>query len=489
MDDAESKGGLSRRDFLKTSGVVGAVAGGAGLGAFGYATAKDPDTYLGWQNEEGASFTFPRHRYEVDRPTYEVVGPTSRPDARVLNIFERRGRFMRGYRQVQAGGEWEEPLKSFYEEHPDILELDIQNVEEVMPAQRADQQEYGDQYILSTAWSSAMFAAAPDARISDPPEVADFPRPGRDGRAPEPLHMKDPEKTAELIKKISLQFGSTLVGITELNHDWVYQHPIRGRGFASQDEPLEVPEHWKYAIVVGTPMEWDALYANPTYGTSSDAYARSQIVAARVVSFIKQLGYAARMHIPGNSYDLMVPPIAIDAGLGEHGRMGIMITPELGPNFRPAVITTNLPMATDKPIDFGVQDFCLHCKICAENCPSGAIGFEGPEEVRGYRRWVFNPSKCNNFWNSNLGSFGCRICVAVCPYARRANWLHKTALRVTANDPTGLSEKALTALQQGLYEMPDPQSYYIPSLGGENASFREPPWWLRTEDFIGKSVV
>jgi epoxyqueuosine reductase len=105
-------------------------------------------------------------------------------------------------------------------------------------------------------------------------------------------------------------------------------------------------------------------------------------------------------------------------------------------------------------------------------------------EVRGYRRWKIDTAKCQNFWSSNLGNMGCRICVSVCPYTRKANWLHRMALEVSANDPTGLSERALTGMHKSFYPGPDPQDYYIPSLGGKNASFREPPWWLRAEDFI-----
>jgi reductive dehalogenase len=180
----------------------------------------------------------------------------------------------------------------------------------------------------------------------------------------------------------------------------------------------------------------------------------------------------------------MVPPILVDAGLGEQGRHSVVITPELGCNIRPSIITTNIPLKPDKPIDFGVQDFCKTCKICAENCPSGAITMGDKEEIRGYSRYRLNVEKCNNFWNSNLGNMGCRLCIAVCPYTRKSNWLHKTALNVTVNDPTGIAEKVLTGMQKRFYPGPDPQKYYIPSLGGENASYRKPPWWLRTEDFI-----
>ena len=62
--------------------------------------------------------------------------------------------------------------------------------------------------------------------------------------------------------------------------------------------------------------------------------------------------------------------------------------------------------------------------------------------------------------------------------------VHRSALHVTANDPTGLSHKALTGLQKRFYPTEDPQDYYAECLGGKNASYRKPPWWLRTEDFI-----
>jgi reductive dehalogenase len=207
-------------------------------------------------------------------------------------------------------------------------------------------------------------------------------------------------------------------------------------------------------------------------------------VASRLTSFIKTLGYAARPHTPGASYDLMVPPIMVDAGLGEQGRHSIVITPELGCNFRPAVVTTNLPLVPDKPIDFGVQDFCKTCKICAENCPSGAITMDEREEVRGYLRYPVSAEKCHNFWSSCLGNMGCRICIAVCPYSRKSNWLHRTALKLTTNDLTGLSHEVLVGLQKRLYPGPDPEEYFMPSLGGKNATYRDPPWWLRTEDFV-----
>jgi len=468
---------INRRQVLKASGAASAVLGSAGLGLFGYETGSDPRTHTGCEILEGAGQTFDRKAYEVETPHYQKTGTTSRPDARTEVVFQRRPAFMRQWDDEKGVEGLDQYLQDYYREHPDALELDLYLKNEIHPKRAEDAPKYKDEFLLAEAWSRAMGAVSPPA-VRKPPEESDFPDSDR-----EPMIMKSPAKTSRLVKKIAHELGSVLVGITRLNPDWVYKYPMRGRGF-KKDEPVEVPEHWEYAIVVGTPMSWDATLANPTYGTSNDAYSKSRIVAFRLTSFIKTLGYAARPHTPGTSYDLMVPPILVDAGLGEQGRHSIVITPELGCNFRPAIVTTNLQLEPDKPIEFGVQDFCKTCKICAENCPSGAITRGEKEEVRGYLRYAVSAEKCHNFWDSCLGNMGCRLCVAVCPYTRKSNWLHRTALNITANDPTGVSHSALVGLQKRFYPGPDPEEYFIPSLGGSNATYRDPPWWLRTEDFI-----
>ena len=478
MTHKKSKMDVNRRDFLKVSGAAGAILGAAGLGVAGYRSGKDPKSYLGWQSAEGADQYFDRKSVEVDVPTYQVVGETSRPDLS-KGWSGRRRKFARQWKK-ETGLEGLEPsLQQHYTDHPEDFELDRAFIEEIRPKNAEGKKEYAHQFRIAEAWSNAMGAIKPP-RITEPPEIADFPKPNRDGSLPEIARMKDPAKTSKLIKKIAHELGSSFAGICKVNPDWIYQDLGQNRGFTSTD----VPKHWEYAVVVGIPMSWDPMYANPNYGTSGDAYARVSIVAERLTAFIKNLGYAARPHSPLGGYDLMVPPFVIDAGLGEQGRHGVTILPEVGCNVRPAVVTTNLPVIPDKPIDFGVQDFCGSCKICAEVCPSGAIPFGDKVEVRGYRKYQLDQAKCQNFWFSNLGNTGCRLCIAVCPYTRKANWMHKAARDLSISDPTGLTDKVLTQMQKWLYSGPDPKAYYMPSLGGSNASYRNPPWWMKAEDFI-----
>jgi epoxyqueuosine reductase QueG len=55
----------------------------------------------------------------------------------------------------------------------------------------------------------------------------------------------------------------------------------------------------------------------------------------------------------------------VDAGLGEMGRFGYLITKELGPRVRLFAVTTDMPLVADRPVDIGVEDFCSFCKKCA----------------------------------------------------------------------------------------------------------------------------
>ena len=101
-------------------------------------------------------------------------------------------------------------------------------------------------------------------------------------------------------------------------------------------------------------------------------YAYSSLVSNILAHFIRSTGWRARAMPPSNSPHLFVPTF-IDAGMGEQGRCGIVVTKEFDNNFRPGAVAADMPLVVDKPVDFGVQDFSERCQLCAEYCPSHAI--------------------------------------------------------------------------------------------------------------------
>lgn len=484
-------GGISRRELLKLGGVAGAAVGLAAAAGAGFASGRDYDSYTGWERyTHGEGMFFNREPFRVDKPTYDVVGEQTRIPY-VEYLFGRLG-LMGQIMYAREGEEpaWKpvmgvdampEPLKTFFKNNPEKLKVHLEAME-AGRKQRAEWPKYEDRYAIAEAFSfanSMQLRAGFPANPRKPPAEWDF----RMNRG-KTCEFISPKHASELIKKIAHVFGATLVGIARLNPAYVYAENVRG----GERGAFDVPEHWKYAIVTATPHEWDQMYANPTYGTSYDAYARENIIAGKMEAFIQSIGYAARAHIPGASYDIAVTPIGIDAGLGELGRNGCMITPELGANARLSCVTTNLPMEVDRPIDIGVAKFCEKCKICADQCPSGAINTtdKPTHVVRGVKRWQNDETKCYKTWNSVATSHarGCRVCLAVCPYTRKNNWIHTLSREVDARDPSGLVSSGLLSMQKGLFEYPEKADDYLPPPDGHNANLHEAPDWMLTEKWF-----
>ncbi len=162
----------------------------------------------------------------------------------------------------------------------------------------------------------------------------------------------------------------------------------------------------------------------PVVMESSQQYLNSGTIAVQLASFIRNLGYSARAHIDGN-YELICPLVARDAGLGEIGRMGLLMAPKLGPRVRIAVITTDVPLIIDKKRDFSSGiDFCNICKKCAEACPSNSISYNSRKDIDGVLRWKINSESCFTYW-ATIGT-DCGRCIAVCPYAHPNNLMHNT---------------------------------------------------------------
>jgi reductive dehalogenase len=156
---------------------------------------------------------------------------------------------------------------------------------------------------------------------------------------------------------------------------------------------------------------------------SSDQYLRSGMLALKLAAFLREMGYEATAHIDGN-YEVICPLVAVDAGLGTIGRMGLLMTPDLGPRVRISVVTTDLRLAPTPPrIERTTLHFCHHCRKCALNCPAAAIP-DGPRTLQdGVERWRINSEKCYHYWT--LSGTDCGRCITVCPFSHRNTRFHR----------------------------------------------------------------
>lgn len=164
-------------------------------------------------------------------------------------------------------------------------------------------------------------------------------------------------------------------------------------------------------------------------------YSRMAFVANLVANHIRGLGYQAAPS--GNDTALSIP-LAIAAGLGELGRMGMLVTEKFGPRVRICKVFTDMPLAPDTYRPFGVTEFCRTCKKCAKHCPSKAISSGDPtvsgESISnhsGVLKWYINPGKCYKFWVKIW--LDCTNCINVCPFNKPAGFLHDTTRKVIRN--------------------------------------------------------
>ena len=232
---------------------------------------------------------------------------------------------------------------------------------------------------------------------------------------------RPPSEMTEIVKRLALHLGARDVGITELRPYHVYSHVGRGSGKWGDKIPVE----HRWAVAFTMEMDFHVMRTAPeapVVAESARQYVEGAKIAIQIASMIRRLGYPARAHIDGN-YRVIAPLVAKDAGVGEIGRMGILMTPGLGPRVRLGVVTTDLPLIADTPTDDrSVIDFCTVCKKCAENCPSQSISFDDRTPIDEGWRWAIDPDTCFRYWNA-VGT-DCGVCMTVCPYSHPANTAH-----------------------------------------------------------------
>jgi len=238
--------------------------------------------------------------------------------------------------------------------------------------------------------------------------------------SPEQVPVESPGAMAEEIKRVSRLFGADGVGITHADLRWHYTKSFSTKALA--EKPSEIPEGLSNVIVIVTAMHYDAVkcYPSATAGIAvGHGYSRDCELAQSIATYVLNLGYRAIASVNDTSLAI---PYAIQAGLGEYGRNGLLITKDFGPRVRIGRIYTDMPLTHDEPIRFGVREFCdTTCRRCAEACPPKAISFGPPTEVIpnqssiiGIRKWQVDAEKCFKFWVNQATE--CGICMRVCPY-------------------------------------------------------------------------
>ena len=261
------------------------------------------------------------------------------------------------------------------------------------------------------------------------------------GVNPDRFPVSGPDDMAQKIKAAARFFGADIVGITRLDQAYVYSHRARGCPADGENpgDPIHLPH--QYAICLGFAGDYDR-YMTCNSQIADAEYQMGQkstlVPTFMLAAYIREMGYPARTHSHGR-YEVNPIPLAVNAGLGELGRYGMLIHEEFGSRLHLTVVTTDLPLTVDEPADIGVEDFCRLCLKCARNCPSYSISFGDKEVINGVEKWAITVESCYKVRLAGRGRWNiCVVCVSVCPYNKRSAWWHTLAVWMLKQTPIPL---------------------------------------------------
>jgi ferredoxin len=285
-----------------------------------------------------------------------------------------------------------------------------------------------------------------------------------DGPVAEHKFELTPQRASEKLKGFACHLGADLVRTGPLNPAFIYSHIGKTWNDPARKHGAPIALAHRHAISIAVALDPAIHKSGPVLAMTTEvmsAYNKLATIATILAAYIRSLGYPARAHVVSN-YQVLCVPIAIEAGMGELGRHGIMMTKELGSCLKLATVTTDLLLAHDAPVDIGVKEFCKDCKICAERCPSGAISHGPARTVRGVERWSINAQACFRVWNET--GTDCGICVAACPWSKPRTAFHRfAALLATKKKKAGWWMSRADKLFYGTYSpQPGPPCFETP---------------------------
>ena len=245
----------------------------------------------------------------------------------------------------------------------------------------------------------------------------------------------DPAANAKAIKSLSYFLGSDVTGICEIPRYAWNSHKEDGR-------PIEM--YHKYAVVMVIDQGFETMEGASgddwISGTQSmRGYLRGAEIAGVMADVMRAAGFSSRSQTNADS-DVLHIPLMMWAGLGELSRIGeLVLNPFVGPRLKSVVLTTDMPLEVDKPIDFGLQYFCNNCFKCARECPCDAIPWGDKVMFNGYEIWKPDVERCTRYRLTNSKGSACGRCMKTCPLnkvvdldgpllTRVASWLGVNAM-------------------------------------------------------------
>ena len=223
---------------------------------------------------------------------------------------------------------------------------------------------------------------------------------------------EQPARTAgvftQAVREQAAALGIAAIGVADYDATYTFTDLYEGTDLYQGTGPRRV-------IVCVLEQNWESTQTLPSVRgerTALSTNAELMELAARLAAYIRAAGYPAHAHTTEGI--AVVHHYAVQAGLGQMGFNGQLLTPQAGSRCRLCLITTDAPLVPDAPRDFGIPRLCEQCRICVRRCPSGAIPARRAE-FRGVEKNKLNLARC---FPVVAQASGCSVCMKVCPVQR-----------------------------------------------------------------------
>ena len=204
-------------------------------------------------------------------------------------------------------------------------------------------------------------------------------------------------------------------------------------GFASLEGIKNVPKEYPNSILIGIPIEKEAL--KTIYTDDQSKYVESmKSLALKLNDIVLEGEDYIKENMNYNALAMSRERVAKDfeglaskiphkttgtrSGLGWIGRCALLISPKYGAALRLSTILTDMPIKTGTPID---DSLCDDCTECQDVCPVDAIN-EVKWDSKKERDEYFNAEKCFEFIKKEMqrthGKSLCAKCGLACPYTK-----------------------------------------------------------------------
>jgi ferredoxin len=208
----------------------------------------------------------------------------------------------------------------------------------------------------------------------------------------------------DAIRATAKEAGIDLVGFTRFDRKYV----------TAETKDMA---RFKNAIVLCRAFDWETTHRVPSVDWDVHSYDTSlalTLAALDVASFIRSKGYRVQFiagtGLPGEKMIAPILPYAIEAGLGQMGANGTMLTPEFGSRLRVMGLSTDAPLTHGRPVDLGVNILCEKCQVCVNRCPGRALS-KIKVDWHGVTKYKIVADRCLPI----LRYAECNVCTKVCP--------------------------------------------------------------------------